>query len=477
MHRRPSRALLPHTVTRREILGGFATFPLIALVSSPPLIAMAACGSRPPETPLAHLYGQEWVHGAYSLYGAKYAAVQTSADQTCHEVYRVLAQKGIVALDALQSRDVPFYVRVDTSAQAFRIERQVPERLTFSADMTDADRKNAEAGWKKARDNIHLDYEEVRRLDHALTQLLGQVQRIRNAIEEGKAEQYRIVTQLAELKKDPNKLPYQLPYQVTPKDYEEILLLLLERLEDDRARLAVLEADVVAVGMTVRSTDAGSATLAASIRKVLLAVLEDGSAKPRDVAFPADAGEKAKFLATAHGLQSKIETSPEFAKWIADEREKKLAALGAFLQVLDSMSGLPTSAVYRTVLDVWRGDRDYLTYLKTIATIVPHGGAVARTIVEAIEYTAKARQIAGTVIATARAVQGGSVDALAAEAKAQVAAQATAQAKGVVLNTASRFALERADKQLSFFKDKAEVQKVTEALNETSLVRGLLPKL
>ncbi len=128
--------------TRREILGGLATFPLIALVSSPPLIA--ACGSRPPETPLAHLYGQEWVHGAYNLYSTKYAAVQTSADATSHDVYRVLAQKGIVALDALQSRDVPFYVRVDAGAQAFKIERQVPERLTYTAAMSDTDRKHAE---------------------------------------------------------------------------------------------------------------------------------------------------------------------------------------------------------------------------------------------------------------------------------------------------------------------------------------------
>ncbi len=459
-------------VTRREILGGFATLPLIALVSSPPLIA--ACGSRPPETPLAHLYGQEWVHGAYKLYGAKYAAVQTSADETCHDVYRVLAQKGVVALDGLQSRDVPFYVRVDTSAQAFAIERKVPERLTFTAEMSDEGRKNAEMGWKKARDNIHLDYEEVRRLDHALTQLLGQVQRIRNAIDEGKLEQYRITEQLIELKKDPTKLPYQLPYQVTPQDYQEILLLLLERLEDDRARLGVLEADVVAVGMTVRSTDAGSATLATSIRKVLLAVLEDGTVKPRDVSFPADAGEKEKFLATARALASKIETSPEFAQWRAAEREKQLAALGAFLQVLDQMTGLPTSAVYRTVLDLWRGDRDYLMYLKTIAGFVPHGGAVARTIVEAIEYTVKARQIAGTVMATVKVASAGSLDALAAEAKAQITAQATAQAKGVVLNTASRFALDRADKQLSFFKDRAEVQKVTDALNETALVRQVL---
>ena len=456
------------TISRRNLLGGFATFPLIALVSSPPLIA--ACG-RPPETPLAHLYGKEWVHGAYKLYSTKYAAVQTSADETSHDVYKVLAQKGITALDALQSRDVPFYVRVDPAAHAFVIERQVPERLTFSGDMSEADRKNAEAAWKKARDSIHLDYEEVHRLDNALTRLLSQLQKIRNAIEEGRIEQFRIVEQLAELKADPTKLPYQLPYQVTPQHYEEILVLLLERLEDDRARLGVIEGDVVAVGMTVRSTDAGSATMAASIRKVLLAVIEDGTSKPREPLFPADEGEKAKLLAIGRALQAKLAASPEFIAWRKAESEKKLAALGAFLQALDTMTGLPTSQVYRTVLNIWRGDHDYLTYLKTVAGFVPHGGAVARTFFEAIEYTEKARQVGGTVIAAAKAASTGSIDAFASEAKAQVAAQATATSKGVVLNTASRFAVERADKQLSFFKDKAEVAKVSDLLAQTDLVR------
>ena len=462
-------------VSRRQLLGGFATLPLIALVSSPPLIA--ACGSRAPETPLAHLYGQEWVHGAYKLYSTKSAAVQTSADEASHDVYRVLAQKGVVALDNLQSRDVPFYVRVDPSAKAFTIERKVPERLNFSADMTEADRKSAELAWKKARDNIHLDYEEVRRLDHALTRLLGQVQKIRNAIEEGRVEQYRMVQQLSELKVDPTRLPYQLPYQVTPKDYEEILLLLLERLEDDRTRLGLIEADVIAVGMTVRSTDANSATMAASIRKVLLAVIEDGTLPPRDPLFPPDQGERAKLLATARVLQAKIETSPEFITWRKAEQEKRLAALGAFLVVLDQMTGLPTSQVYRTVLNLWRGDHDYLTYLKTIAGLVPHGGAVARTLVEAIEYTDKARKVAGTVMATVKAASTGSMDALAAEAKAQATAQITTQAKGVVLNTASRFALERVERQLSFFKDKAEVGKVTDLLAQTNLMTQVIPGL
>ncbi|MBX3199274.1 MAG: hypothetical protein KF850_11070 [Labilithrix sp.] len=461
-------------VSRRALLGGFATFPLVALVSSPTLIA--ACGSRPPETPLAHLYGREWVHGAYKLYSGKYADVQTSADESSQDAYRVLAQKGVVALDALQSRDVPFYARVDGGGRAFSIERKVPERLMFTAGMTDADRKAAEAAWKKARDHVHTDYEEIRRLDWTLTRLLAQLQRIRNAIEEGRLEQYRLVEQLLELKKDPKGLPYELPFQVTVENYEEILVLLVERLEADRAHLARIEADIIAVGMTVRATDAGSATLAASIRKVLLAVVEDSAGPARAPLFPADEGEKERLLGAGKELVAKIEASPEFAKWRADEREKKLAAVGAFLQALDAMTGLPTSRVYRTVLDVWRGDHDYLGYLQTIIAIVPHGGKVALVINEAIEYTQKARKIAGTVMATVETVKSAgslSSDALVAAATAA----ATKEAKGLVLNTASRFAVERAEKQLSFFKDSAEVQAVTDALSQTDLVQKAMPTL
>jgi hypothetical protein len=456
-------------ITRRNLLGGFATFPLVALVSSPALIA--ACGSRPPETPLAHLYGREWVHGAYKLYSEKYVDVQTSADASSQDAYRVLAQKGITALDALQQRDVPFFAKVDGDGHAFSIQRKVPERLTFTADMTDADRKNAEVAWKKARDHVHTDYEEIRRLDWTLTRLLSQLQRIRNAIEEGRIEQYRLVEQLAELKKDAKTLPYELPYQVTGKDYEEILVLLVERLEDDRARLAQIEADIIAVGMTARSTDAGSATMAASIRKVLLAVVEDGTTEARAPLFPADEGAKAKLLDKGRALVAKIEASPEYAKWRADEREKKLAAIGGFLMALDAMTGLPTSRIYRTVLDIWRGDHDYLGYLQTVLAIVPHGGKVAAVINEAIEYTQRARKIAGTVVATVQSVRAGGAEAIVAAATKE----ALKEGKTAVLNTASRFAVERAEKQLSFFKESAEVEKVTQALNDTEMMRKALP--
>lgn len=475
MNRRPSQK---PAVTRRALLGGFATFPLVALVSSPSLIA--ACGSRPPETPLAHLYGREWVHGAYKLYAEKYADVQTTADTSSQDAYRVLAQKGIVSLDALQSRDVPFFVKVAPDGGAFSIQRNVPERLMFTADMTDADRKVAEAAWKKARDHIHTDYEEVRRLDWALTRLLGQLQRIRNAIEEGRIEQYRLVEQVLELRKDPKGLPYELPFQVTGKDYEEILVLLVQRLEEDRMRLGQIEADVIAVGMTVRATDAGSATLAASIRKVLLAVVEDGSIPAQAPLLPADEGEKAKLVESGKQLLAKIEASPEFNQWRADEREKKLAAIGAFLTALDAMTGLPTSRIYRTVLDIWRGDHDYLTYLQTVLAIVPHGGKVAAVIDEAIEYTQKARRIAGTVVATVSTVKSAAASAQGLTSDAIVAAAtaaATREAKGFVLNTASRFAVERANKQLSFFKEPSEVQRVTDALGQTDLMRKALPTL
>ncbi len=466
------------TLTRRGLLGGFATFPLVALVSSPSLLA--ACGSRPPETPLAHLYGREWVHGAYKLYADKYADVQTSADTSSQDAYRVLAQKGIVALDALQSRDVPFFAKVDDGGKAFSIQRNVPERLMFTADMTDADRKAAEAAWKKARDHVHTDYEEIRRLDWALTRLLAQLQRIRNAIEEGRIEQYRLVEQIVELRKDPKQLPYELPFQVTGKDYEEILVLLVERLEEDRARLGQIEADIIAVGMTVRATDAGSASLAASIRKVLLAVVEDGAPVNASPLFPADEGEKARLLDGGRKLVATIEASPEWNKWRADEREKKLAAVGAFLQALDAMTGLPTSRVYRTVLDVWRGDHDYLSYLQTVLAIVPHGGKVAIVINQAIEYTQKARKIAGTVVATVNTVQAAAKGANGLTSDALVAAATAAaqkEAKGFVLNTASRFAVERAQKQLAFFKEPAEIQKVSDALAQTDLMRKALPSL
>ena len=454
------------TIGRRSLLAGLGTFPLVAIVSSPVLIA--ACG-KGAEAPLAHLHGKDWVHGAYKLYSSRYASVQSAAETSSQNAYRILAQKGVVALHQLQKREVPFFIKVDEDASAFRMQRKVPERLTFTADMDEAGRRAAEANWMRAREHIHTDYEEIRRLDWAMTRLLAQLQRIRTAIEEGRVEQYRLTEQLVDLRKDPGKVPYELPKDVSAKDYEEILLLLVERIEDDRKRLGMIEADIVAVGLVVRSTDANSATLAASIRKVLLAIEVDGATPVRPPEFPAEETARQKLVTTGRALAKDIEGSKEFAKWKADEREKKLAALGAFLSVLDATTGLPTSRVYRTVLDIWRGDDDYLSYLTTLAALLPHGGEVTKVLTTAIEYSEKARAVSGAVMSIAREGKG--------KARELVIQEATDRAKGVVLNTASRFAIERANKQLSFFKDSAEVDAVAERLAETDLVKGLLPDI
>src|SRR4029079_7849063 len=142
----------------------------LALTATSPIVlppVFAACGASRPETPLAHLYGPQWVSAAYEMHGQRYLALQRGAEERSTEAYGVLAQKGVVALDALQSREVPFRIRVNDAGGSFAVERRVPERLTFTSDMTDADRAAAQASWEKAREHVHTDYEEIRRLNWA----------------------------------------------------------------------------------------------------------------------------------------------------------------------------------------------------------------------------------------------------------------------------------------------------------------------
>jgi hypothetical protein len=443
-------------VPRRALIGGLVTVPFLPLLPLAPL----GCASKPAEAPLAHLYGKEWVHGSYELYAGKYAGVQSGAKDGAENAYKILAQKGVVALDALQSRDVPFYMRVATDGSSFAIERKVPERLTFTADMSEADRAAATAGWKKAREFIHADYEEIRRLNWALTQLLSQTQRIRNAIEEGRIEQYRLVQQIAELDKG-GEVPFQLPYQVTRKDYTDNVVLLLERLEDDRKKLETMEASIVTVGLTARSTDAGSATLSASIYKVLVAVMEDADAtQPRPSAYPPTDDQRAKYLAEGRRLYDELGKSEAFKKWVKAEQTKTWEAIGSFLPMLDAMTHLPISSVYKQVLEIWRGDADYLSYAKMLLSAVPGGKAIVKTVNDVIEVTEKARKVAGTMEALLKAGPP-SPEALAA------------QAKGIVLNTGTQFARDRVRKQLAFFREKSEIDKVQKLVADSRF--GMLP--
>jgi hypothetical protein len=435
-------------VSRRALLGGLAAVPIVG------------CGGRPAEAPLAHLYGKEWVHGAYELYAGRYAGVQKGAAANTENAYKVLAQKGVVALDALQSRDVPFYVRVDGSAKSFSIERSVPERLMFDANMNEADRQNATNAWKKAREHIHTDYEEIRRLDWALTQLLDQTKQIRATIEEGRNEEYRLVAQIAELDKG-EAVPFELPYQVSRKDYTDILCLLLERLEDDRKKLETMEAAIVTVGLTVRSTDANSATLSASIFKVLAAVIDDADAtQPRPSAYPPTDDERAKLLADGRRLYDEIGKSEAYKRWVKIEQTKKWETIGSFLPLVDAVTHLPISSFYRQVLELWRGDADYLSYVKMLVGMAPGGKQVVKVMNDVIETTDRARKVAAQMEAVLKAGPP------SPEAHA-------AQAKGIVINTGTQFSRDRVKKQLAFFREKTDIDKVQQIVAQSRL--GTLP--
>lgn len=433
---------------RRQLLQ--ALFGVAALPMVP-----AACG-RAPKTPLAHLYGQQWVHGAYQQYAQTYLDLQSSAEQKTTDAYAMLAQKGIVALDGLQSREVPFFIQVTGNGQEYRIHRDVPERLKFTADMSEADRQAATEAWKTAREFIHTDYAEIARLNWALTSLLQQLQSIRTGIDEGHIEQYRLTRQVTELKE--GTLPFELPYQVTAADYERVLLLLLERLEDDRARLERVESSIVAVGLTTRATDAGSGSLASNIRAVLVAVVEEASqSQPRPAEFPADSDTHDGALARGRALYGKIATSEPYQVWLREERNRELQQLGTLLSILDSVTGLPTSAIYQQAVNLWTGKADYLSYLELAARLVPGSGAVASVLKKGVDTTRKVRKVAGTL------------DKLK---DGKLALPDVPQLQ--LLNTGSKFARARLARQLTFFEHPEEIALAEKALAETSLMHSKL---
>lgn len=436
---------------------------LAALGTSP--LWLGACAHHE-ETPLAHLYGNDWVHGAYELYAGKYASIQTASEKATQDAYGMLAQKGVTALSALQSREVPFFIRVDASEQGFSIARDMPERLTFTADMSDADRQAAQAHWEKARETLHTDYEEIRRLNWALTTLLGQTQKVRSAIDEGKIEQYRLVRQLAAMQGG-DKPPFDLPYQVSVDDYRGVLYLLLERLDDDATRLARVESDIVTVGLTARATDAGSASLAANLNKVLLAVVTDASATaPRPATYPGDGDTRGQYDARGKALYASIAQTPEYQKWEKHESTRAFDQLGQLLTLVDSMTGLHASAIYQQVLDVWRGDADYLSYLETVVKMLPGGSQVAKVAHDAIELTNRARQVAGQVehgIALAKSAADGHVLQLAKDTG--------------LLNAGSDFARKKLGKQLAFIKDPKELDELQGLIQQSPLSSVVLPSV
>lgn len=426
---------------RRELLWSAAALPTWLVLG---------CGK--PETPLAHLTGKAWVTGAYEHYGAAYQEVQSQAEAQSFQAYAVLAQKGVGALDNLQLREVPFHIRVAGEGATFEVHRDLPERLTFTADMAEADRARATKTWENARGHIHTDYAEIQRLNWALTRLLEQLQRIRTAIDAARVEQYRLTKQLAEL--EGGELPFELPRDVTPAAYAQVLLLLAERLEDDRQRLMTVETQILATGLCARAADDGSASLAANMRKVLTAIVRDAEASSaRDNVYPA--GEmQARYIAGGRSIVVAISKSEEYKTWLENERDAWLEQLGGVLSIVDAATGIPVSAAYKKAVTIFKGDADYLDYLELVSSLSP-SPELRQALDGAVSMTKTARQ----------AYQTGK----------QLSEGDGSQALGALLNTGTQTARKQAGKQLAFFGDQAELEAVTGQLAETELMTAALP--
>jgi hypothetical protein len=414
--------------------------------------ATMATGCGKPQTPMAHLHGQAWVTGTYEHYGQTYASLQRDAEDKSEAAYGVLAQKGVTALDDLQQREVPFHARLDEAGQRFTIHRNVPERLTFTAEMSEADRELAKTQWETAREHVHTDYAEIQRLNWALTQLLEQLQRIHHAIDATVMEQYRLTRQLAEVKE--GELPFELPRDVSPSDYERVLVLLVERLDDDRERLETVQTQILATGLVARSTDAGSASLAANLKKVLVAVVEDAAASsPRPNQYPDGEGQE-EALTRGRELVAQIAASEEYIDWLEREETAWLEQVGAFLSIVDAATGIPVSKAYNKAVDIFRGGGDYLDYLELVASFSP-SPELGRAVGDALRLTRKVR----TGVETAQKVLEGD----------------PSEALGALVNTGTKHARKQLGKQLSFFEDQLELDAVSDKLDATALMRRALP--
>lgn len=427
------------------------------------LPGLTGCGARAPVTPNAHLYGREWVLATYEMYGQKYAGVQKGAEARADKTYSVLGRRGVGSLDSLQSRAVPFFIRADEGGTGLAVDRRVPERLTFTANMSQDDRAAAQAAWDKNQSTVHTDYEEVRRLSGALTALMSEIHSVRVAIELGRREQLQIVRQISVLKSG-EKTPFELPYQVSRKDYEEVLLLLLERLDDDCERLERIEAAMVTVGFTARTTDAGSGSLSANLYKVLLSVSQDAKmSDPRPPTFPSESALKDALLDRGRTAFDAIKKSPAYQELERQEEAKKWESIGAVLSAFDSLGVVPlkTSAIFQRVLGFYRGDGDYLGYLKTAASLLPLGGSLTKSIESALATTEEMRKI------TSR-VAGLTPDAWLKAPERLL----KAQSGKALVNAGTEYGLSRMGRQLAFFKDKRELLDVAHALSDTSVLSG-----
>jgi hypothetical protein len=234
---------------------------------------------------------------------------------------------------------------------------------------------------------------------------------------------------------------------------------------------------------------------------VLLAVVTDSEATtPRAPIFPKAKDDRDEFLSRGKELYASIAKSPEYIAWEKQERTKDLEQIGQMLSILDMATGLHTSAIYKQVLAIWRGDADYLSYLKTAVGLLPGGSELVKVANQAIELTEKARQIVAQVQRGVAVAQGvietgkrveqkglaglGGIKGIAGLA-GQAGIKIPGDAQGVIqvasdgglLNLGSDFARSKLNKQLAFFTDTKELGQIKGLIGESDLMKTNLPSL
>ena len=95
--------------------------------------------------------------------------------------------------------------------------------------------------------------------------------------------------------------------------------------------------------------------------------------------------------------------------------------------------------------------------------MTPVGKEVAKTIIAAIETTEKVRKAIGTAQTVVK--------------NAQAIAKNGVPTTDALLNTGTQFARDRAQKQLAFFKNKAEADGIGALVAQTRLMTSALPQI
>lgn len=445
---------------RRELLriGGAAS--LAAALPGCGLLAPKKEPAKAGDTPLDHLYGQEWVREVYRLYAGGYADIESKARASSNEAYGVVKKKGIGSLEALQTREVPFLYRASDDGDSYNIVRDVPERLTLTADMTAKERAQAQEDWQKAREHLHTDYAEIRKLNRATSRLFSEHQRLRHSIDAGVQEQFKITRQLGMMQDNARDLPFKLPYKVSRGDYGGILHLLMERLEADKKRIASVESAITSVGLQVRATDAGSGSLSRNVSPVLLAVARDAEAAVTPpVDYPASEDVRRGLVKKGKELRALVEETTEYQQWLRVQEQAEEVVVGGLIAVLERVTGLPISAAYREAQAIWRGEGDYLEHLRRLVKLIPGGSKLASAVEVGVELTERLR---GAYREVKDAV------AHSDETIKTVRAHGTS----FLVNAGSRYARDRLGKQLAFLESPSDLRRITNELDSLPWLGG-----